>query len=49
MNKFEKIKNMSVDEMARLLKKYASRFLVLKVNGGYIDDDLIKQWLLSEV
>ena len=48
MNNFEKIKNMTVDEMAEFLKTTASTFLVLKVNSSWINKDGIKQWLQAE-
>ena len=49
MNNFEKIKNMTLDEMAEFLKTTASTFLVLKVNSSWITQDGIKQWLQEEV
>lgn len=49
MTNYEKIKSMSVDEMARFLENTTS-IVAIKLDGEYIcnDKDYIKQWLESE-
>jgi len=48
MNNYEHIKQMSVDEMAKFLKEIGSKLVVMKVSSDYTDEDLIKQWQLTE-
>lgn len=49
MNNFQKIKAMDMDEMAKFLGERGSMFIVKKCASDWINEDLIKQWLESEV
>lgn len=49
MNNFEKIKAMDIDEMAEFLGERSSMFVVKKCASDWVNEDLIKQWLESEV
>lgn len=50
MTNFEKIKNMSVEEMAEFLNSTTGQ-IALKLNGEYVsnDKDSLRLWLESEV
>lgn len=50
MTNYEKIKNMSVEEMAKFLNSTTSQ-IALKLNGEYVsnDKDSLRLWLESEV
>ena len=49
MTNYEKIKSMSVDELAGFLESTTS-IVAIKLNGEYVcnNKDYIKQWLESE-
>ena len=49
MTNYEKIKNMSVEEMAEFLNSTTSQ-IALKLNGEYVsnDKDSLRLWLESE-
>lgn len=49
MNNYEKIKSMSVDEMAEFLKQHCALLVAKKAGSDYVNEDLVKQWLLAEV
>lgn len=48
MNNFNKIKAMSIDEMAEFLSQYASTILVKTKASFYASDNLVIKWLESE-
>lgn len=50
MTNYEKIKNMSVEEMAEFLNSTTGQ-IALKLNGKYVsnDEDSLRLWLESEV
>lgn len=50
MTNYERIKNMSIDEMAEFLNS-ATGQIVLRLNGEYVPNDKVslRLWLKSEV
>lgn len=49
MNNYERIKAMSIEEMAEFFDENATFFLVKKKFDDFTNDNSIKQWLESEV
>ena len=49
MNNFQRIKAMDIDEMAEFLKQNCALLVAKKAGSDYVDEDLVKQWLESEV
>ena len=45
---YERIKNMTLEEMAKFLKNNCTKILVFKTSSKYINEDMIYQWLQSE-
>ena len=48
MNNYERIKNMSLDEMAEFLKQHCALLVAKKAGSDFVNEDLIKQWLEKE-
>ena len=45
---YERIKNMSLDELAEFLKQHCALLVAKKAGSDFVDKDLIKQWLRKE-
>lgn len=48
MNNYERIKAMTINDMAEFLKINCAKLVIKKVASDYIEDNLIKQWLEQE-
>ena len=45
---YERIKQMSIDELAEFLKQHCALLVAKKAGSDFVNEDLIKQWLEME-